>query len=534
MKKNVVLLISFLFFTIIHNAIAMRNYEKTYEISAQLATHPTNPFVAGKQFKQTWLASKAHRRYPEQKNFLWGLSSSAYQIEGGLDNHNATADFYRLKGLTTAGDAIDFWNKYATDIAQMKNELGINSFRLTIAWDRVEPEKDQFDDRAIKKYMQIIRTLKENNIEPIVTLHHYTIPRWFGTIGGFEHAGNNFYFVRFAEKMYTALRQDVTYWSTFNAPEAYAIKAYQEGENAPGKKSKLLTQQVLANMLNAHVEIYQKIKGEGGLYSNAREVNPTIALPHIGIQKNLILFDVSHKGITHHYLSSVSGTVATIADALQNKLFFDFFSTGSMIFDIGPKNIMKVNNALAPQSLDWIGLNFYSNMNMFTTKPQAETEPEYMTENPRYRDYPEGIERAIKVINDAIAQPLGIPIIITENGIATQNTDEGEEKRKRFFARALETIQNVVKEGYPLIGYLPWSSHDSYEWPSAAFPQAFGLRNYGFFSVNFDTSSPNYLARKLKSSSYYYRDFIKGYYGIPQKFTQEEYETQIPKLHIGY
>jgi beta-glucosidase len=522
MKKYIVLFALLLFPLTVRMMKTMqqsRDYSKTYEISADLDKPkiPNNPFAAGKQFKQTWDACMAHKLNPKQKDFLFGLSSSAYQIEGGLDDHNSTADFYRLNGLTTAGIAIDFWNRYKTDIEQMKNELGINIFRLTIAWDRVEPEMSQFDQDAIQKYKDIIETLKSHAIEPIVALHHYTIPRWFNEIGGFEHKQNNLYFVRFAKKMYTNLQNSVMYWSTFNAPEAYAIKAYQEGENAPGKRSKLLTQQVLAHMLDAHVAVYHSIKGENGLYHNARRTNPTIPEPRIGIQKNLILFDISHKGIIHHYLSSVSGTVATIANALQNKLFFDFFRQGQ-----------------AHYSLDWIGLNFYSNMNMFIHKPQEETEPEYMTENPRYRDYPEGIERAIKLIDDAIAQPLQIPIIITENGIATQNNPHGEEKRKRFFARTLENIRQLLDKKYNIIGYLPWSSHDSYEWPSAAFPQAFGVRNYGFFAVNFDKNSPYYLQRTLKPSSYYYRDFIKGYYGVVPQFTQEEYETQMPKPMIDY
>jgi beta-glucosidase/6-phospho-beta-glucosidase/beta-galactosidase len=205
-----------------------------------------------------------------------------------------------------------------------------------------------------------------------------------------------------------------------------------------------------------------------------------------------------------------------------------------MSFDVGPRNIMKVTNAPAPQSLDWIGLNFYSNMNMFITKPQEETESEYTTENPRYRNYPEGIERAIEVISNAIAKPLGIPIIITENGIATQNIPDGEQKREHFFARALASIQTLLQKNYNLIGYLPWASHDSYEWPSATYPEAFGVRNYGFFSVNFDKKSRDYLKRTLKPSSFYYRDFIKGYYGIRPTFDASQYKNQMPKLIEGY
>src|SRR6266446_9548833 len=78
----------------------------------------------------------------DPKLFLLGASSSSYQIEGGLDELNETAQFNKNRGLAMAGEAIDFWNRYKTDIPQMKNELGINSFRLTIAWERVQPTKD--------------------------------------------------------------------------------------------------------------------------------------------------------------------------------------------------------------------------------------------------------------------------------------------------------------------------------------------------------------------------------------------------------
>lgn len=470
---------------------------------------PFEPFTEGNAFKQTWLSNKAQKSFEKQKDFFFGVSSSAYQIEGGLDENNATAHFYRTNNLQTADVAIDFWNKYENDIKQMKNELGINSFRLSIAWDRIQPNKNTWDESAIAHYVKIINTCKVYDIEPIVTLHQYTNPLWFDLLGGFEKKENSTYFVEFAKKMYTALHKNVTYWSTFNAPEAYAIKGYAKGENSPGINDDWQkVEEVLANMLDAHVTIYQTIKGSAeGLYQTYKQEN-NIPTPQIGIQKNIIMLDSSTKTLAHTCLSPVTDTCCKAGNILQNDAFYTFFNSGTINIWIPSKVSIKHTNPLAKQSLDWIGINFYSNMFMAATTPVEETDPELSTENPRYRNYPEGIARAIEQIHANIAQPLNIPIIITENGIATQKNDAGEAKRKRFFQRALFTIKTLIQHGYDIIGYLPWSSHDSYEWPTQEFPEPFTKRLFGFFSVNRNT-----LERTLKPSSYYYRDFIKGYFG---------------------
>jgi beta-glucosidase len=467
------------------------------------------PFTDGNRFKQTWLASAAKKKNPQQKDFLFGVSSSAYQVEGDLDHHNATAEFYRSRRLPTAGNAIDMWTRYEEDIKQMKNELGINSFRLSIAWDRIQPDENTWDEKAIGRYIAIIQTCKAYDIEPIVTLHQYTIPTWFAQRAGFEKKENNKYFVEYAKKMYVALYKYVTYWSTFNAPEAYAIKGYAKGENSPGIIDDWQkVQEVLVNMLDAHVEVYQAIKGPNGLYNQYAD-NSTVSHPRIGIQKNIIMLDPSTKTFGHTCLIPVSEACCTAGSMLQNKVFYDFFTQGKTWLWIPSKVNISHLNVLAPQSIDWIGINFYSNMLMAAKEPQEETDPELQTENPRYRNYPEGIARAIEQIQSNLASTLNIPIMITENGIATPLNSAGELKRKRFFQRALFTVQTLLQHGYNIIGYLPWSSHDSYEWPTLESPNAFTQRLFGFFAVDRIT-----LTRTLKESSTYYRDFIQGYYGF--------------------
>jgi len=482
------------------------------------------PTIAAQDFKKAITESialhplMAQSLHNNANNFLFGASSSSYQYEGGLDKHNANADFYLTKGLMPAGHAIDFWNHYESDIKQMKKELGINSLRISIAWDRVQPQLNQYDEQAIKKYIHIIQTLKENNITPIVVLHHYTVPTWFEEIGGFEKQENIHYFVNFAKKMYQALHQDVVYWSTFNAVEGYAFKGYYTLDGPPGKsKSLVTTQRVMANMLEAHVQTYQAIKGTDGLYHQLYQSDHNIPLPLIGIQKNIVLLDPAQE--EYIWIRTLTRPICVSGTDLQNSGFFNFFKYGTFKIDLSlfkipffrPPSMPYMpthTNSLAPQSIDWIGLNIYSNMHMRFTARLQEKNPNFATENLNYRDYPEGIYRATKIINDALAKPLNIPIIITENGIATTNDAAGNEKRTRFFRRALYTIRKLIEEDCIIIGYTPWASHDNYEWPSADQPEPFTSRRYGLFFVDF--SSPQ-LTRTLKTGAYYYRDFIKAY-----------------------
>lgn len=504
-----------------NKALDLLEFYKTKEQSENF----TNAKKAAKDFKDAVQKAAQNdgrmaRFKTAHQQFLFGASSSSYQYEGGLDKNNATAIFYkdkdwqnedgvRQKGLETAGQAIDFWNRYKEDMQLMKNELGINCFRLSIAWDRIQPNSQEWNMKAIAQYVEMIKTLRKYAIEPIVVLHHYTIPQWFAEIGGFEKSQNITYFVEFAKKMYEALHEHVTYWSTFNAIEGYAFKGYYTYDGPPGKEKSLpKTQAVMYNMLAAHAQIYHAIKstegiffGTNGLYQQLKaKNNVSIPEPHIGIQKNIFLLDPSKKIET--YKAALKTKAAIIfGPKLQNTLIFSSLR-------------YRYYN-----TLDWIGVNIYSNASMMGTTREQEEAEERQTENRNYRNYPEGIYRAVKTVNDNIAKPLNIPIIITENGIATKNDTKGNEKRTLFFQRALYTIRKLIEEGCPIIGYTPWASHDNYEWPSSekvnpeAKPQTDPYdRPYGFFHVEFDKGSPNYLKRTLKDGAHFYRDFITEYF----------------------
>jgi len=457
-------------------------------------------------------------------DFLLGASSSAYQIEGGLDETSAAARFYHnVAQLPIAGDSIDFYNRYETDIKQLKEELHINAYRISLAWNRIQPEQGTFDMHAIEFYRNVINALLAHGIKPMVVFHHYDVPQWFEDLGGFELEENGKLFQEFCLKVYTELANELgdCLISMCNAPEGPAFKGYFTGDGTPGEKNNIQkTHTVIANMYYELVDTALAIQEQ---YTLLKKTNPELKRPSIGTQINVVLLD------PHAYNLKTSLGCA-MASYIQSGGTFSFLVNGEYCMYTPNLDFMKTAKGInvyryhahAHKAFDWIGVNVYSNrfLNGFeqiTGDKLIEADEERYTDNANYRNYPEGIYRAVQMISDNVATPLGklknkngkpLPIIVTENGIATR--DDG--KRTRYFQRAIWTITQLIKDGYSVVGYLPWTSHDNYEWPTQDNPQGFGSKNYGFFAVNMDKNSPNYLQRTLKKGSEYYANFAKEFF----------------------
>jgi beta-glucosidase len=466
---------------------------------------------------------------PEQ--FLIGASSSAIQIEGGLDATSAASRFYKEKAhLPTAGDAIDFYNRYESDIEQLAQELNINAYRISVAWNRIEPEMGIFDQEAIEFYRNVIQSLLKRGIKPMVVFHHYDAPTWFEDCGGFELQKNGRLFQEFCLTVYTALAQELgeCLISMCNAPEGPAFKGYFTGDGTPGEKGNLQkTHTVIANMYYELVDTALHIQET---YTLLKKANPTLKKPSIGTQINVVPLD-PHASAMNNWKDKLKTTLGcAMAGYIQSGGTYNFLVNGEYLIFTPNANFMKqaknVNvyrhHNQAHKAFDWIGVNIYSNrfLNGFeqiTGDKLIEEDEERYTDNANYRNYPEGIYRAVQMISDNVAVPLGklrnkngkpLPIIVTENGIATK--DDG--KRTRYFQRAIWTITQLIKDGYPVIGYLPWTSHDNYEWPTQDNPEGFNSKCYGFFAVNLDKNSPDYLTRTLKEGSRYYANFAKTFF----------------------
>lgn len=507
---------------------------KIEQTLAQLYAKEYTPEQIAKNLNCAITHNRVVNNYVDQLGgFFIGASSSAYQIEGGLDNSSAAARFYKNKAqLPIAGDAIDFYHRYPNIIKQTKEELNINAFRISFAWDRIQPQQNNFDQDAIEYYRNVIRTFLAHGIKPLVVFHHYDVPTWFEDLGGFEKQENGILFKQFCVKVYTKLADELgdCLISMCCAPEGPAFKGYYTGDGTPGQKGNLQkTHTVIANMYYELVDTALEIQK---VYVQLKRTNPALKKPFIGTQINILPLDPHPDSQTT--ISSKLKTIAgcTFASYVQSGGTFNFLVNGHYCMYTPDADFFKEAKNInvyryhpqAYQAFDWIGVNIYSNrfMNGFKPIPNnelIEQDEERYTDNSNYRNYPEGIYRAVQLITENVAMPLGalknkdgrsLPVIVTENGIATKD----QAKRMRYFQRALTTITALVNDGYPVIGYLPWTSHDNYEWPTQDNPEGFKSKCYGFFAVNFDKNSPDYLTATLKEGSKFYANFAKSFFGL--------------------
>lgn len=439
-------------------------------------------------------------------SFIFGVGTSAYQVEGDCTNtdwhqweHNSDesgAAYVQHR----SGIACDHWNKYKEDITLLK-ELGVDIYRFSLAWDKIEPRQGQFDEQAIDHYKDVCNELKKHNIKALIGFHHYTDPQWFAQLGGFEKEENIPLFVAYCTKVFQAFHDAgimVDMWSIFNSPSGYAFHKYHVGDFPPGiKNNKPLTITVIKNMMEAHVQVYQK----------AKKIDPTF---YIGFLHNIMIMDPWRPW---HPLDTFACAIAT---DMTDTCIFNFFTTGTfkakIPFDNAPfmVNIEHTNNK-APYSVDFIGLNYYSHSYIKNMKRLAHPQ-EISTENINYTIYPEGLYRAIVTITQELKKPMEllaqkeIPLYVTENGIAHEN----EAIRKLFFKRYLYALHKAINNGYPVNGYIYWSFMDNYEWGSYD-------KKYGLVYVDFNhpdlprtiktDAGTQYLIscmRKNRSASYNY------------------------------
>jgi len=192
-------------------------------------------------------------KFPE--GFLWGTATSAYQVEGGIEN----SDWSKVY---PAGLTCDHYHRFQEDFDLIR-KLNQNAYRFSMEWSRIEPEEGKFDKREIEHYRKVLKELKSRGIKIMVTLHHFTLPLWLAKIGGFTNKKSIFYFHRFAKKLFLEYQDFVGFWITFNEPLLYSSISYLEGRWPPQKRNPILFLKVLRNQILAHKQIYKTFHKSG-------------------------------------------------------------------------------------------------------------------------------------------------------------------------------------------------------------------------------------------------------------------------------
>lgn len=418
--------------------------------------------------------------------FYWGTADSALQTEGIVTANNKTISNswteYETQqnaasyGQDRVGVACERWTRYKEDIQRMK-ECGMNMHRFSVEWAKIEPEENVFDENALQHYEDVVDELIANGITPMITLFHHTYPLWFAKKGGFEHEANMYAFKDFALKVFNRLHEKIPYWIIFNEPVGYALEGYHTGNYPPGKKSLGLAGKVALNQLNAHVMI-------------AREFKRINANTKVGLSTIFNPLDAYHKW------NFLERAAAKAFDHIVNDLTIKFFKTGKFNW----LYLKRHHNVLAPGTLDFIGINYYTHTMIKQTglfSMTASNRPdEVIIDKPSKGRgckvlYPEGLYRSI-----CYAAKLGIPIFITENGAATENV----ELREEYIKKHLFVLSKAIAEGYPIHGYLFWTLTDCFAWRK-------GYTNkHGIYAVDFTTQE-----RTFKPSAQYLIDTIQKF-----------------------
>ena len=421
-------------------------------------------------------------RFPN--SFAWGTATAAHQVEGNNTNNNwyqweqevDNNNQPRIHNGEKSGLAADHWNRYPEDIKLM-NELGVNHYRFSIEWSKIEPELGSFSLEAIKHYRDKCDSLLKNKITPVVTLHHFTHPIWFEELGAFEKKENINYFIKYCEFVFQNLSDLVPMWCTINEPSVFVSQGYFNGVFPPGKKDPVLAATVLENLLNAHVSVYKHLKGlPGGSEAN------------IGLVKNIFQFEPIRRW---HILDWVFSNV--LNDVFTNSTL-ELLKHGKSTFYLPGMVSKEMKNPMAVGTLDFIGLNYYSRMHV---KGQLSLKEPFSFEKREndiqtdmdYALYPEGFYKALHTIST-----LNKPIYVTENGVA----DRGDTIRTLFINRYLYALKMALKDRIDIRGYFYWTLMDNFEW-AEGYDMKFGL-----YEVDFKTQK-----RSLRKSSKLFSEIVK-------------------------
>lgn len=432
------------------------------------------------------------------RGFLWGCATSSHQVEGqNTNNHWHT---WQEEGHILDGDqpglACDWWGGRWREDFDRAAESGQNAHRLSLEWSRIQPAPDRWDEDALDHYREMVRGLTNRGMTPIVTLHHFTDPKWIAEKGGWERKETVEHFVPYVEKVVEALGDYVKLWCTINEPDVYATLGYLTGQFPPGKEDLGTMFRVMVNLVRGHAAAYHAIhrvqlESRAGLAVNYRGMEPARKW---------------------HPLDR-------LMTWLQSKIYNDFFPTaarsGRLRF---PHKITIVPEAKGTQ--DFLGINYYTQERIAFSLQHAEEQYSHRTYDPDaplsetgfIAHEPEGMFKALKW-----GEGFGVPILITENGIE----DSADKIRPQYIAEHIHQVWKGINFNWPIKGYFHWTLVDNFEW-ERGWSQRFGL--YGL--------DPDTQARTRRKSADLYEEICREN-GLSSEMVQTYAPQSFPKLFPG-
>ena len=407
------------------------------------------------------VAAAAPRAAPMKPGFLWGVATAAHQIEGG----NTNSDYWVLEHLPgtyfkePSGDACDSWHRWREDLALVRL-AGLNSYRFSVEWARIEPEPGEFSTAALAHYRTMCLAARDLGIEPMVTFHHFTSPRWIAAMGGWENLETADRYARFCDRTARALSGAFSWACTLNEPNAQVTSMILRREPwtaEPGLRA-AAAKRLGSDRFHAY------------FLGDSFKVRDVCLVAHA---KGRAAIKAAAPGVRVGMTLALQELVAgPDGDPLYRRIFAE----------------ARAPFYAATTADDFIGVQTY---NRFVTGPAA------------YRPAPPGGDAdmfGLPTPPSALAAAVReahthtrVPIVVTENGLNT-----GDDAHRINHLRAsIDGLRDAMADGVPVLGYLHWSLLDNYEWSSGYTPR------FGLVAVDRTT-----FRRTPKPSLFAYRDLV--------------------------
>ena len=417
--------------------------------------------------------------------FAWGAATAAYQIEGAVHEDGRGTSIWdtfshtpgRVRGGDTGDIACDFYHRYADDL-DLLSAIGMNAFRFSIAWPRVQPSgHGAVNEAGLDFYRTLVEALRVRGITPAITLYHWDLPQPLEDAGGWANRDTAHRFAEYAQIVAAALADDDALWITMNEPQVVASQGYRTGTHAPGHRDDALASAATHHLLLGHALALVALRA-------------TLPAARAGIALDLHPVRAFGEG---------AGEARAITDAEQNRLFLDPIVHGrypdaARAHLRPPAELIREGDMeLISAPIDFLGVNYYSphyvrveeggrpgpeesaidgRPGVILCKPEGvpRTSMGWLIE-------PDGLYDVLCTLDEEL--PPGCAIYITENGCAAEDyiNPEGaveDTERIEYLRGHLDAAWRAIRDGVNLAGYFHWSLLDNFEW-AWGYQKRFGL-----------------------------------------------------------
>lgn len=398
--------------------------------------------------------------------FLWGAATAGHQVEGS----NVNADIWLLEQVTPtvfaepSGDACDSLHRWREDVTIVRS-LGLNCYRFSVEWPRVEPAKGQFSQAWLDHYARIVDHCRAQGIAPVVTFSHFTAPRWFAAAGGWEQADAPALFARYADRVARAMAAGISHALTFNEPNL-ALGGRWAATPPPSAFAARMAACVAAAAKASGSDRFSVLNG-----GDPRPMIPGITAAHVEARAAI---KAVRGGLPIGLSLAIPDEVAIGTDSAIERKRADVYGPFFAVMDKD----------------DFVGVQTYGRAYIGAEREVAL--PADAVRRPDGREwFPAAVGNVVRYVHRATAKP----VLVTENGIDAADDRE----RARFIPAAIASVDAARRDGVPVLGYIHWSLLDNFEWFSGYGPR-FGL-------VAVDRTS---FRRTIKPSARAYAALVAG------------------------